>query len=52
MNEVVSRHRLSPVNEFLQQPADKIVVDHSLIPPPEVDKLSCQTMQGPHAAMS
>ena len=45
MNDVVSRHRLSPVNAFLQHPSDKVVVDHSLIPPTEVDKLNCQTMR-------
>jgi hypothetical protein len=31
MNDVVSRHRLSPVNESLQFPEDEIVVDHSII---------------------
>ncbi len=29
----------------VQHQAEEMVVDHSLIPPPEVDKLSSQTMR-------
>jgi hypothetical protein len=53
MNDVVSRHRLSPVNESLQFPEDEIrSFTHPARRSGEVDKLSCETMQGPHAAMS
>ncbi len=52
MNDVVSRHRLSPFNESVQQPVDEMVVHHPLIPLSELDKLSLPNDAVIHAAMS
>src|SRR5258707_3021584 len=44
--DVASRRRLNDVNESFEHQAERVVVDHSLIPRPELDKFSCQTMRG------